>query len=166
MIKLISICLLVTSAPLLSAQSSYAQLPDDLNAAYSSLSMNSRKAVKDRLYRIANIEIRSYAGEAVIVGIDLNNNEVRHEFIVLQTDEDYDLNVSFRAELVFLHSLLIVRSLNDDQQSYVLRLSEGEELDKLMEVIPAHYLTGQQFLGYGLGRHTGDYTFEYFVNGE
>jgi hypothetical protein len=166
MIKFISICLLVTSAALLSAQSPDAQLPDDLNAAYSSLSMSDRTSLKDRVYRIANIEIRSYPGVEVIVGIDLDNDKVFDEFIGLQTDEDYELNASFKAELIFLKSLFIIRPLSDDQQSYVLRLSAGKDLENLVELIPPHYLAGQQFLGYGLRRHTGDYTFEFFVHGE
>lgn len=163
MFRLISICVFFASISLLGAQQSDVQMPDDLNEAYSSLSMHDRNTIKTP-YQIADIEIRSYPGTEVIVGIDQDNDGKWDEFIGLQTNENYDVKGSFRAELIYFRNLFIIRPIDKEQESYVLRFSDNEELQELMAKIPSYYLEGQHLFGYGLRHHRGDYTFEYFVN--
>lgn len=142
-------------------------LPKDLNSAYSEVTMHDKQVlqnIKAEIYQVAEIEIKSFPRKEVIVGIDKNGDNKFEEFIGLQTEENYSLKGTFKAEVIYFRNILVIRSLEMKKETYLFALNGFENSKKIIAEIPNRYkINATEYFGYGLRYHSGNYKFEDFI---
>lgn len=156
-----------TIGQMIAQNKSIANLPRDLNEAYSSMSMHDRQVLENigaDIYQLSRIQIKAIPGKEIIIGIDKDKDGKNDEFIGLQTNEDYKLKKSFKAEVIYFRNILIVRSIKGKKRAYFFKLSGLEKSEEILALIPDKYKAkARNYYGYGLRYHKGDYEFEDFI---